>query len=310
MRRQPNVSKRSPSARLLAIAFAVLTLSPCDGIAAVNWETNVERGSVAALKANKPMLLEFWADWCPPCLVMDAEVYSDASVIEAMTKVLPVRIDGDRQPAMTRKYELTGMPLLVSAASYGNTSIGMPVSSYLRVMAMLVFADSYGNELFRFTGILTVQTMLQLLEELPGDVTSINQLARILAKDKDNFAALESLGRELKGAGLFRSSNQYYGRALRGRTVPEQAGTRGGMLIAMGHNHLELKEFREAANVFGRYLEDFRGGPAEPDAMLGLGRALLFQNKRADAKRTLQTLTNRHKTGPAYSEAMRLLAGL
>ena len=44
--------------------------------------------------------------------------------------------------------------------------------------------------------------------------------------------------------------------------------------------------------------------------MLGLGRALLFQNKRADAKRTLQTLTGRYKAGPIYNEAMRLLAGL
>lgn len=271
--------------RLLVIAFAVLSLAPCEGMAAVNWETNVERGSAAALKANKPLLLEFWADWCPPCLVMDAEVYTNVSVIEAMTKVLPVRIDVDKQPAMTRKYELTGMP-------------------------MLVFADSYGNELFRFTGILTVPTLLQLLQELPGDVTNINQLTRILAKDKDNFAALESLGRELKAAGLFRSSNVYYGRATRVRTLPEEAGKRGDILIAMGHNHLELKEFREAARVFERYLADFRGGPAEPEAMLGLGRALLFQNKRPEAKRTLQTLTGRYKSGPIYTEAMRLLASL
>jgi thiol-disulfide isomerase/thioredoxin len=267
------------------VAFAMLTLCPCDGVAAVNWETSLERGSAAALKANKPMLIEFWANWCPPCLVMDAEVYTDASVMEAMTKVVPVRIDVDKQPPVARKYELTGMP-------------------------MLVFADSYGNELFRFTGTITAPTMIQLLEEFPGDVTSFNRLAQVLARDQNNFAALASLGRELKAAGLFRSSNEYYGRAMRGRTVPEQAGARGDILIAMGHNHLELKEFREAGNVFERYLEDFGGGPAEPEAMLGLGRALLFQNKRADAKRTLQTLTNRHKTGPAYSEAVRLLAGL
>jgi hypothetical protein len=177
-------------------------------------------------------------------------------------------------------------------------------------MPMLVFADSYGNELFRFTGILTVQTLLQLLQELPGDVTNINYLSRILAEDVDNFAALESLGRELKAAGLFRSSNVYYTRATRVRTVPEQAGRRGDILIAMGHNHLEVKEFREAARVFERYLADVRGGPAEPEAMLGLGRALLFQNKRSEAKRTLQTLTGRHKTGPIYNEAVRLLASL
>lgn len=271
--------------RLRAVAFAVLTLAPCDVMAAVEWETNLERGSAAALGSNKPMLIEFWANWCPPCLVMDAEVYTNASVIQAMTKVVPVRIDVDKQPLIARKYELTGMP-------------------------MLVFADSYGNELFRFTGTITAPTMIQLLRELPGDVTNVNRLARVLAKDQDNFAALEGLGRELKAAGLFRSSNVYYTRATRVRPLPEQAGTRGDILIAMGHNHLELKEFREAARVFERYLDDFSGGPAEPDAMLGLGRALLFQDKRADAKRTLQALTGRHKTSPLYNQAVRLLSSL
>lgn len=251
----------------------------------IPWQTNLQKASTAAVPENKPMLIEFWATWCPPCKVMDAEVYTDAGVKKAMTKVLPVRIDVDKQDAVARRYDVASMPTLV-------------------------FADSYGNELFRFTGTVTVDTMIQLLHELPGDVTSINELARIIAKDKDNFAALDGLGRELRAASLFRSSNVYYGRAVRVRTAPAEAGRRGDILIAMGHNHLEVKEFGEAAKVFQRYLDDFRGGRAEPEAMLGLGRALLYQNKRDEAKRSLQTLTGRHRAGTAYNEAVRLLASL
>ena len=86
----------------------------------ISWQTNLQKASARALSASTPILIEFWANWCPPCLVMDAEVYTNASVIQAMTKVLPVRIDVDKQPAMTRKYELTGRPMLVFADSYGN----------------------------------------------------------------------------------------------------------------------------------------------------------------------------------------------
>jgi len=267
-----------------AVAWASAVM-PAQAAGDIAWRTNVQTASKTALPANKPLLIEFWAAWCPPCKVMDAEVYTDPAVKEAMGKVVPVKVDVDKQEDVARKYDVASMPTLV-------------------------FADSYGNELFRFTGTITADTMTQLLRELPGDVTNINRLAQIIAADKDNVVALENLGRELKAARLFRSSNVYYGRAARARGGPDRANALGDILIAMGHNHLELKEFREAENVFSRYLQEFSGGPAEPDAMLGLGRALLFQNKRADAKRTLQTLTGRHKAGPVHDEAARLLAGL
>jgi thioredoxin-like negative regulator of GroEL len=267
--------------RLLGLAFAAL-LVPAAGAAAVTWETSLERGSATALKASKLLFIEFWASWCPPCLVMDAEVYPNASVIEAMTKVVPVRIDVDKQPQVARQYRLTGMPTIV-------------------------FADSYGNELFRFMGTLTVDTALKLIKDLPGDVTTFNRLSEVLAKDKDNFAALTQFGGELRTAGLWRPSNAYFSRAMRVRARRDQRGTRGAILIAMGHNHLELKEFAEAADVFERFLKEFAGSPAEAEAMLGLGRALLAQNRRSEARRTLERLTARYRSGPAYEEAVRLL---
>jgi thioredoxin-like negative regulator of GroEL len=253
--------------------------------ATIPWQTDVDKAGAVSLKSNKPMLLEFWADWCPPCKVMDAEVYTNARVVEAMAKVVPVRIDVDKKESVARKYEIAAMPTLL-------------------------FTDSYGNELFRYSGTVTVDTMIELMRELPGDVSTINQFARTLTGDKDNFAALDGLARELRAAKLYRASNQYYGRALGTRATPDQAAARSSMLMAMGHNHLVLKEFAEAAKVFQRHLKEYAGAPAEADAMLGLGRAQLFQNKRADAKRTLQTLTGKYKAGSASNEAARLLETL
>jgi thioredoxin-like negative regulator of GroEL len=236
---------RTVIACLLACAGAV---GPVHAAGDIVWQTNVRAASAAAIPANKPMLIEFWAVWCPPCKVMDEQVYTTAAVKEAMTKVLPVRIDVDKQEPVARQYEITAMPTLI-------------------------FADSYGNELFRFSGNVTVETMTQLIDELPGDVTTINRLMQIIAKDKDNFAALESLGRELQRVKLFRASNRYYDRAMRVRAAAGQAETRGAILIAIGENHLALKEYRDAAQQFERYLQQFGGGPGEAEARRGLARA-------------------------------------
>ncbi len=251
----------------------------------IPWRTSVRTASAAAAPMNKPMLIEFWATWCPPCNVMDQQVYPNPMVKEAMTKVLPVRIDVDKQQAVARQYEIAAMPTLI-------------------------FADSYGNELFRFSGNVSVETMTQLLNELPGDITTINRLTQIIGKDKGNFAALEELGRELRRAKLFRASNRYYDRAIRAWTPADQANRRADILVATGENHLDLKEFREAAERFDRYLQEFKRGPAEPQAMLGLARAQLLLNKRADAKRTLEALTSRYKSGTAHDQAVRLLGTL
>ena len=81
----------------------------------------------------------------------------------------------------------------------------------------LMLMDVYGNELFRFTGSLTVERVVQLLNELPGDISRINQRAAVLAADKDRFDALDALGRELRAEGFYVASNRYFARALRAR---------------------------------------------------------------------------------------------
>ena len=59
-------------------------------------------------KAEKPMLLDFWATWCGPCM-------RQAPIVEELAEegYLVGKIDVDQQPALAQKFEIMSIPTLV-----------------------------------------------------------------------------------------------------------------------------------------------------------------------------------------------------
>src|SRR5689334_7710677 len=151
----------------------------------VHWYSTIEEASSRALPSNRPIMIDFWAAWCAPCKVMEKEVYSTAEFQQASERFLPVKIDFDRKTALARKYNVEALPTIV-------------------------FADSYGNELFRYRGYVGAKTLLELVKALPGDDADFNRLNQILKRDAGNPEALQSMGKSPRDAGLFRASNDYY----------------------------------------------------------------------------------------------------
>jgi thioredoxin 1 len=251
----------------------------------IRWETRLDRAAAASRETNKPVLIEFWATWCTVCKGMDEDVYSDGAVANAMTKVLAVRVDIDREPAIARKYGVAETPTLV-------------------------LTDGYGNELFRFKGGLPKTRLLELLRELPSDIGRINDLSASIAATPGNVGTIDALARELSTAALYVASNRYYQRALRTADARRDAGLRGAVLASIGQNYSALKAFDEAARSFERALHDLRGRPAEPNVMLDLACAQIAQGRTRDARKTLQDVTERFKSTPPAAEAARLAATL
>jgi len=250
---------------------------------AIPWYRNLEEASRAAQAANKPMLLDFWADWCAPCKIMEKEVYADQSVVAAAGKLVFVKIDFDRETALARKYFVNSLPLLV-------------------------FTDSYGTELFRHRGFLNAGDLRELIQALPGDVSEINRLSRILSQDKEDFDALRGMAKQLRAAGLFQVSNEYYAKTLKRSRAKQDSGERESILIEMGLNHLALREPANAAKVLERCLKEFPNSPNKPDLLLSLARAYRMEGKTGRARELLTTLVRDHPGTEASQTAAVLLA--
>ncbi len=63
------------------------------------------------LKADQPVIVDFWAEWCGPCKAMSPLVDELANELSGKAKVVKVNID--ENPNAPTKYGVRGIPTLM-----------------------------------------------------------------------------------------------------------------------------------------------------------------------------------------------------
>jgi thioredoxin 1 len=63
------------------------------------------------LNSDKPVLVDFWAVWCAPCIALTPTIEALAEKYDGAARV--VKINVDENPAVTNRYGIRGMPTLI-----------------------------------------------------------------------------------------------------------------------------------------------------------------------------------------------------
>ncbi len=63
------------------------------------------------LKAEKPVLVYFWANWCGPCRLVSPSVEWAAANYSDRLKVIKMEVDPN--PATVKQYHIEGVPALL-----------------------------------------------------------------------------------------------------------------------------------------------------------------------------------------------------
>jgi len=112
----------------------------------IEW-MNFSEGLQKAKQEDKPVMVDFYADWCGPCRMMDQITYEDEKVIEEVMKnFVPVKVDVDVEQALAYQFGIYSIPAIV-------------------------YLDENGNEVYRTVGYRSASQILADMDEALSRIT-------------------------------------------------------------------------------------------------------------------------------------------
>ncbi|MBI2619483.1 MAG: thioredoxin family protein [Ignavibacteriales bacterium] len=102
----------------------------------VTWVPYDEEWIIEAKLSGQPVMIDFYADWCIPCLELDRRTFTDAKVIAASEKFIRLKVDlthfdSPEAESIRKKYDIAGVPTIVFLDRVGREDRSTRVIGYL-----------------------------------------------------------------------------------------------------------------------------------------------------------------------------------
>ncbi|HXV76150.1 MAG TPA: thioredoxin family protein, partial [Candidatus Polarisedimenticolaceae bacterium] len=109
---------------LLLIATGLIGCAGAGGTRTASVPTSLDEAQALAAASGKPLLVDFYTDWCSACALFAADGEADERLIAALDEVVLVKIDaeseGDGQ-RLAKEFAVHGYPTFIVADARGET---------------------------------------------------------------------------------------------------------------------------------------------------------------------------------------------
>jgi thioredoxin:protein disulfide reductase len=120
----------------LVLAAYLITSWALQGVG-VSWRPYAEEILMEAQNLKKPVIIDFYATWCTPCVELDEVTFHDASVVkQAESDFIMVKVDVTKagnplNERLLQKYRIKGVPTIVFLDTNGKERQDLRLVDYL-----------------------------------------------------------------------------------------------------------------------------------------------------------------------------------
>jgi thioredoxin-like negative regulator of GroEL len=254
---------------------------------AIKWEKNLDEALKKARRTGKPVVVDFWAEWCDWCHRLERTTYADPGVVRSAQGFVAVRVDTEgssKEQKAARRYQVTTLPTIL-------------------------FLSPEGRQLGRVNGFQGPGQFPRTLELVQRVARRVMAWEETLTHEPEDPGALLALGTHLYEQEYPDQARELLRRAVANdvdQGVEERRRAR--MLLAI-IEHVE-RNFAEAEKLLKEALTLPASPEDQPKLLFVLGRTQMSSGRQAEGMATFEVIIREFPQSPVAAKARETLSSL
>jgi tetratricopeptide (TPR) repeat protein len=270
-----------------SLAVSLLLVGGAPSSTGIQWERNFDEAQKHAKATGKPMLVDFWAEWCGWCHRLDKTTYADPVVAQKAEDFVAVKINteaGKKEEAVTLRYDVQNLPTIA-------------------------FLSPGGHLVLRLNGYQGPGQFPRTMDQARDSAKRIASFENALDRNPNDPAALLGLGMHLYEQEFYEEARDLLSLAIKhdGESAPA-ARRKARLLLAIIQNY--DRKFAEAEVLLKDALSVKPPGEDEPKLLFVLGRTYASWGKIEESQRIMQSILRLYPQSPIAQKARETIVAL